>query len=903
MATGSLPTIRTPDQRLRVFISSTLNELAAERRAARDAIGALHLSPIFFEAGARPYPAQALYRSYVAQSDIFIGIYWQSYGVTVPGLAISGLEDEYRISSGKPRLIYVKQPAAAREPRLTQLLDHIRHEDEATYKKFSTADELRYQVAEDLAQLLTDQFASALEESSHATQLPRPRGPLVDRTSELADTRALLQRDDVNLVTLTGTGGVGKTRLAIEVARELAQTFRNGAAFIPLAPIRDPTLVVSTIAHALSVDGEDGRPLAETLLVFLRRRHLLLVVDNVEQVIEEVSSRLSEIVESAEDVKLLVTSREPLQIRGEWVVRVPPLEVPDLTRLPDTATLGRVPSVALFVRRASEVNPGFALTDSNAADVARVCERLDGLPLALELAAARVNVLAPKELVQRLEHRLPTLTRGPRDLPDRQQTLRNVFAWSYDLLEPREQELFRSLGVFSGSFGLDAVTAIDGAGALDRLESLVSKSLLRVEPSEDEPRFWMLATLHEYAGEQLDAHGERTRVEQRYLEFFVQLALAAEPHLLDQDREAWLVKLETEAPNLRAAYESCIYRPEMFEAGMRLVGALTYYWLQSGFIREGRAALDVVRARTAATDRSHARGKVLYGAGLLAWKDADPAAAARLAEEALSIFREYDDLVWWAHAEWVLAVSLLGLGHAEEAHELLDECLSLYRRAQHRWGEAQTLAFLGIYNEIRGDCEAALSYYRDTIAVLVQIHDVIYEAVARGVVAGTRCRRGDHAAVDGYFDELAHILEHATNRWAIGRTLQASAFNFQFNYHLYDSAKVLYQGSLVLWRDLQHLESGFSIVKGLIGIAEIAGIQHEVERAGWLFGAADRLAAPSGIYRNVFNDRATRARETLDPTAVAEFDAAWRDGHTATVEQSIEVALQPATRTALTGVS
>src|SRR5499433_477090 len=372
------PSIRTPDQRLRVFVSSTLGDLAPERRAARDAIAELHLTPVFFEAGARPYPARDVYRAYLAQSDIFVGIYWQSYGALVPTMSISGLEDEYQLSSGKPRLIYIKQPAPERNGRLQALLDGIRQEDVTKYQKFSTAAELQDQVAEDLAQLLTDHFTRPrLTSPAPFAPLPRPRGPFFDRSRELAQAQELLMRDDVRLVTMTGVGGVGKTRLAIQVATNVAPQFDDGAAFVSLAPLKDPELLVPTLAQALRVAGEEGQPLMQSLIEALRTIELLLVVDNVEQLLSTAAPQISQILDHAPRIKMLITSREPLQIRGEWTVQVPPLPLPDPSQLPELERLRQIPSVALFVRRASEVDPGFALREENARDVAEICQHLD----------------------------------------------------------------------------------------------------------------------------------------------------------------------------------------------------------------------------------------------------------------------------------------------------------------------------------------------------------------------------------------------------------------------------------------------------------------------------------------------------------------------------------------------
>src|SRR5215472_12478125 len=366
-STGALTVpaqIRTPDQRVRVFVSSTLDELAPERAAAREAITQLRLTPVLFESGARPYPPRELYRAYLAQSDIFLGLYWQRYGWVAPDMTISGLEDEYLLAADKPRLIYLKTPAEAREPGLLRLLDRIRAAEVASYQKFSTPEELRERIANDLAQLLTERFArpATLPTEARLAPLPRLRSRLIDREQELAQVRALLERADVGLVTLTGPGGVGKTRLALELAAHLAPQFAVGAAFISLATLTDPELVVPTVARALGLsDADNERPLE-----YLRPREVLLVLDNTEHLLATTAPLVAQALEVAPRLKLLVTSREPLRVRDERIVPVQPLALPDPAQIPDLAQLPETPAVALFVERAREARPDFTLTAENA---------------------------------------------------------------------------------------------------------------------------------------------------------------------------------------------------------------------------------------------------------------------------------------------------------------------------------------------------------------------------------------------------------------------------------------------------------------------------------------------------------------------------------------------------------
>jgi predicted ATPase/DNA-binding SARP family transcriptional activator len=429
--------------------------------------------------------------------------------------------------------------------------------------------------------------------SRRRPNLPLPRTPLLGREVELVAVQALLMQELVGLVTLTGTPGVGKTRLALEVAAGLHAAFAGEVWFVDLAPTRDAGLVLSAIATALGLCETDAQPLPERLKRFLRTRQRLLLLDNFEQVIAA-APLISELLESCPGARILVTSREALRLRAEQEFPVSPLALPDRRRLPSPAVLAQNPAVALFVQRAHAVKPDFALGRENAPAVAAICHRLEGVPLAIELAARRTKLFSSAELLARLENRLGLLVGGPRDLPARQQTLRNTIAWSYDLLEAPEKALFRRLGVFVGGCTLEAAAAVcnaEGDRELDILEdlaSLVDKSLLLQEEGPDgEPRFRMLELIREYAQERLAASGEAEAIRGREAEYFMSLAETAEPELRDGEHITWLTRLQAEHDNMREALRWCAASGAA-EIGLRTGAALSEFWRRRGYLAEGR---------------------------------------------------------------------------------------------------------------------------------------------------------------------------------------------------------------------------------------------------------------------------------------------------------------------------
>jgi predicted ATPase len=504
-------------------------------------------------------------------------------------------------------------------------------------------------------------FAAALEEASRVTssgqtQLVPPSEPLMDterssdqskdrlhnlpvqvtsligREQEVAAACSLLHRPEVRLVTLTGTGGIGKTRLGLEIADCLFDVFADGVCFVPLGPISNPTLVVAAIAQALGIKEARGHPLFDLLKSFLRDKHSLLLLDNFEQVVAA-ASLLSELLATCLYLKIVVTSRAVLHIQGEHEFPVPPLALPDMAHMPGSEALAQYPAIALFLQRALAVKPDFAATSANMRAIAEICARLDGLPLAIELAAARIKLLPPQALLQRLEHRLQVLTSGAQDVPARQQTLRNTLAWSYQLLDADQQRLFQRLSVFVGGGTLEAIESLCqalGDGTLPVLEgvaSLMDQSLLQqTEQEGEEPRFIMLETIRAYALESLVASGEGEAARQAHAAYYLTLAEESERELGGPRQAIWLKRLEREHDNLRAAMDWSLKQGKdknetqrHMEIALRLGGALRRFWQMHGHLKEGQTFLEsALSASEGIVVSARARAKTLLAAGTLA---------------------------------------------------------------------------------------------------------------------------------------------------------------------------------------------------------------------------------------------------------------------------------------------
>jgi predicted ATPase/class 3 adenylate cyclase len=599
---------------------------------------------------------------------------------------------------------------------------------------------------------LQQDFPPVRSLDSRPTNLPRQLTSFVGRVREVARVKELLA--NTRLLTLTGPGGTGKTRLAIQTAAALLDEFADGCFFVPLSPISDPSLLLSTIAQVLGVQEAGDRPIGETLNEYLEPKELLLVLDNFEQIVEAGAS-VGDLLSRAPGVKVIVTSRAVLHVHGEHEFPVPPLALPEPGEHPSAEALEQYEAVALFIQRARAVRPDFEVTNDNAPAVAEVCARLDGLPLAIELAAARVKLIEPDDILARLSDRLALLRGGAKDLPTRQQTLRDAIAWSFDLLDDDERALFRRFSVFVGGWTLDAAEAVigDDADVFDGVASLVDKSLVRRQPEPGvEPRFSMLMTIGEFAWERLLASPEADDVRRRHAEFFLALAEEAETNLTGPDHTRWLDRVERDHDNIRAALRWSIEKGHA-EVGLRIGGALWRFWHLRGHFTEGRAWITELLARPSGLARTAARAKGLNGiAGLVYWQ-ADYELAATYWNESLSIWQEMGDRGQIGEVLYSLAYLAGVAGDNHRAMELFQESIELFREAGNRRGEGSARMSLGMIQGQEGEFEAALGTTQEAFAIVSEIGDVFGMANVQGMM-------GRLAVDQGRFEEgRPHLLE------------------------------------------------------------------------------------------------------------------------------------------------
>ncbi|HEX8746538.1 MAG TPA: tetratricopeptide repeat protein, partial [Pyrinomonadaceae bacterium] len=647
---------------------------------------------------------------------------------------------------------------------------------ESAARAESSREGVRSDAAQSAATII--ETASLLSKERHPNNLSEELTSLIGREDETAAIEKMLGRDDVRLVTLTGVGGTGKTRLAEHVAREMIQEFEDGVFFIDLAPVSDPMLFASSIAQPLGVQEVGGKPLADTLKDFLRERRMLLVLDNFEQV-TAAATLVKELLSVTHGLKMLVTSRVPLHLLAEHEFNVPPLEFPAAQELPATEELLGYAAVALFVERAQAVKPTFALADNNAKAVAEICSRLDGLPLAIKLAAARVKVLQPQAILARLENRLKLLTGGARDLPARQQTMRSAISWSYDLLEEYERKLLNRLSVFAGGSTLKAAEKVCGASGdlqlemLDAIASLVDKSLLvQKEQADGESRYRMLEVVREYAQEQLEGSGEGDEVQRRHAEFFRSLAERAEPELTGPRQAEWYERLEEEHDNLRAALQWSV--TNNVEGALRLAGAIGFFWNTRGHYTEGRRWYEEALRRSGDCSAS-VRAKALTGVGSLACQQGDYQSAGKFYEEALQLSKETGDTRRGAVASRGLGVISYEQGDLKRARTFFEESLAIRRDLGDKRLISAGISTLGELERIEGNFEAARSLYEEALALGRQTNDkqnVCSNLLNLGAVS---YQEGDFEAARSSFVEALRIAHELGKKSYITLSLDGFA--------------------------------------------------------------------------------------------------------------------------------
>jgi predicted ATPase/transcriptional regulator with XRE-family HTH domain len=767
-----------------------------------------------------------------------------------------------------------------------------------------------------------------------SASLPAPPSALIGRKKEIEGLRQLLERGEKRLVTLTGPGGVGKTHLALAAAAAVQDTFTHGALFVDLSPLRDHTLVIPAIAHALGLRDAGDQPLDVRLAQHLRERHMLLVLDNFETVVEA-GPQVQELVRTCPRLTALVTSRIALRVRGEQEHPLATLPLPAGQQETMLDELGQVASVALFVERAQEVAPDFDLTDQNASAVVGICGRLDGLPLALELAAAWTKLLPPDALLQRLDHVLDVLVDGPRDLPARQRTLRQTIDWSYALLTEEEQATFRRLAVFVGGWTPSAAEAVlsdavsvegqgeessplpnrpnpasgpssrkdDGAAGangraiLTQLARLADKSLLRTQrsgygPFGGEPRFSMLETVREYAWERLVASGEERETRDRHARWCMALAEEAAPLLRGPKRAVWLRRLDAETDNFRAALTWCLQEGGDPVVGMRLAFALSWHWYFRGHFGEVRRWLATAAAHPAAVQLPLLKGVSLGFGSAMAWAQGDLGDARQRAEEAVTLLRGFPDERWLGFSLGTLALILITQGQPQEAVPVQTEAVALLREANDPWMVAFTLSIGSESVWLSGDVESARLQLQEGLETFQAIGDDWGVATVYKYFGYLTIAMNDYQAAREHLAKGNALFRVSEDRLNIIRTGLLQGYVALVEDDI-EKARLAFAETLTLSRELGQT---IYAMQSLAGCASLAAIEGRDAEAGRLFGGAAALLEDTNPFADSLTSTSRRVasgylaivRARMGPAAFAE---AWAEGRALSQDEAVSLAM------------
>ena len=776
--------------------------------------------------------------------------YWLRLRRKALDLTRDGLADRVGCSAETIRKIETEQrrPSSEMAERLADILN-IPRDERTAFLRFARGDWRS-------APSLGDEEAPWRVSTPALPQQPRSNLPatftsLIGRDKDIAAVQDYLTNPDIRLVTLIGAPGIGKTRLSIASASKSLAEFSDGVFFVALAPLDQPSLIPSAISQALGYIEKNNLSPEERLIEGIANKRMLLVLDNCEHLIEDVTRLASSLLSACSRLKILTTSREALQIPGEWLYSVPALDMPKEYSIVDVETILEFPALVLFAERARAARSDFALNAKNIRAVASICSQLDGLPLAIELIAARVKTLSIEQIAARLDDRFALLTSGSRIAPSRQQTLRATLDWSYELLTETERELFRQLSVFVGGFTLEALESValldSNQSILDALSRLVDKSLLLVE-QQDQPRYRFLEPIRQYARDKLNETGESNLIQDRHLNYYLRVAEEAEPHLFRAGQQDWKNRLELDHDNLRVALAWSL-ESNQIEAGLKMAGALAWFWHSKGHLSEGNLWLEKILASGIGTQGKE-RAKALRASSILSTATGDYIRARAFAESSIKLYREIGDNRGTGLALIDLGASLHRGGNEEEAIESFEESLRLLRASEDRWGIAYAQLWLGDPWFRMGDIERAATSWEESLRLTQELGDHYLMAWSLGGLADVARLRADYKRATGMFKEALSLYQSSGDKFGPPFTLEA-----------------------------------LGLVAAALG---------DAKRAARLWGAAsawrEAINEPLPLtYQRDYAASITQARTQLGEEVYA---SAWSEGHAMSPEQAIALALE-----------